>query len=160
MSKRFLFKTWGKTTRSQDTDIRFQPVNTETTTLDFPWMSVEKCVFFIPKLLSTSTHRHCAINSHTTFCTELTGFKDYWKLEFPRLPLYSFLPVTRHQPSHSHSFPRKQGSRLTQGIRFTVDVSLPVDTAEGKASGAPSSTVPLWCHKPVRHTKDSLPRED
>lgn len=158
MTTKFLFKTQGKTTRSQDIDIRYQPVNTENTKLDFPWMSVEKCLFFIPQLLNTSTHRHCAVNSHTTFYIKLTRSKDYWKLEFPRSPLYSFLLVTRHHPSCSHSVPRKQGSLLTQGIRFTVDASLPGDTAEGKASGAPSSTVPLWCHKPVRHTKDSLPR--
>lgn len=36
MTTRFLFKIWGKTTRSQDTDIRRQPVNTENTKLDFP----------------------------------------------------------------------------------------------------------------------------
>lgn len=91
MTMKFLFKAQGKTTRSQDTDIRHQPVNTENTKLDFPFMSVEKCVFFIPQLLSTSTHRHCAVNSHTIFCIGLTGSKDYWKLEFPRSPLHSFL---------------------------------------------------------------------
>lgn len=36
MTMKFLFKTQGKTTRSQDIDIRHQPVNTENTKLDFP----------------------------------------------------------------------------------------------------------------------------
>ena len=36
MTTKFLFKTQGKTTRSQDIDIRYQPVNTENTKLDFP----------------------------------------------------------------------------------------------------------------------------
>ena len=104
----------------------------------------------IPQLLSTTTHRHCSVNSNTTFRIQLTGSKDSLKFEFPRSPLCPFLPVTRHQPSYSRSFPRKQGSQWTQGIRFTVDISLPVNTAEGRASEAPSSTVPLWCHKPAR----------
>lgn len=100
MTTRFLFKIWGKTTRSQDTDIRRQPVNTENTKLDFPWTSVEKCVFFIPQLLSTSTHRHCAVNS----LHRATGSKDYgsWNsLGHPSTPFFQLLGVSHLVPIHS-----------------------------------------------------------